>query len=72
MKTNFNQRERFFRFVLAIMTGGLGVSGYFDDSLLNFALLGLGGVILCTTLANFCPIYRFLGVSTNKSRRMTY
>ncbi len=72
MKNNFNQRERFIRILLSVIIGGIGVCGYFDDQFLNIVMIGTGIFILATAIINFCPIYRFLGISTNKSRKMTY
>ncbi len=45
----------FLLFFMNVITGGLGI-----------ALLVVAGVLVATSLINFCPLYSLLGVNTCK------
>ncbi len=65
MKNNVAMTDRVIRVLIAVIFTSL----YFTSNItgtLGIVLLVLGGVFLVTAFIGFCPIYRILGISTNK------
>ena len=65
MKNNTSGADRIIRIILAIALGAL----YFTNTVtgtLGIILLVVGIVFLFTAFVGFCPIYKLLGISTNK------
>jgi len=62
MKSNMGNVDRIIRIVvgLIIIIWGFAVSSW-------WGLIGL--IPLLTGLLNFCPLYKLLGISTNKSKK---
>ncbi len=63
MKTNMSKTDRLVRTLVAI---GVALLIYFDivSGIFAYILLALAGIFVLTSLVNFCPLYRLLGIST--------
>lgn len=65
MKTTMGNSDRIIRVILALVISVL----YFTIGITGTAgiiLLVVSGVFLLTSLIGFCPLYRLLGISTNR------
>ena len=65
MKKNMNNTDKFVRVILA---AGIAVLYYYDiiSGTLAYILMAVAIILLITSLLNFCPLYRLLGMSTCK------
>ncbi|MES2653942.1 MAG: DUF2892 domain-containing protein [Bacteroidota bacterium] len=67
MKSNMNNTDRIARALSAVIVAIL----YFTDAINGATALILGaltGVLLFTSLINFCPLYYTIGFSTRKKK----
>jgi len=65
MKKNLNSTDRIIRLLIAGVIAVLYFTHIIEGTLGN--VLGIAAIIIAATaLINFCPIYRALGISTNK------
>ena len=65
MKKNINSLDRIIRVVIAVIASVL----YFTNVITGtpgIILMVAAGIILLTSVINFCPIYYALGISTAK------
>lgn len=65
MKPNISSTDRMIRVFIAALAAVL----YFTNVLTGFwgiAFLTIGGILLLTSMINFCPIYYALGMTTRK------
>lgn len=63
MKNNMGNTDRIVRILIAI----LFVALYFTNTVsgtLGIVLLVIAGILTLTSLVNFCPLYRLLGIDT--------
>lgn len=66
MKSNVSNVDRIIRFVLAIAVAVLYFTGVINGTVA--IILGVVAVIFfVTSIVNFCPLYRALGISTRRS-----
>lgn len=69
MKPNISSTDRMIRVSIAVLAAVL----YFTQVLTGFwgiAFLTVGGILLLTSVINFCPLYYVLGINTgNKAQR---
>jgi hypothetical protein len=63
MKKNMGSVDRIVRVLLAIIVSVLYFSGVISG-VLGIALLVVAGVLVLTSLVNFCPLYRVFGIKT--------
>ena len=65
MKKNMNNTDKFVRVILA---AGIAVLYYYDiiSGTLAYIFMAVAIILLITSLLNFCPLYRLLGMSTCK------
>lgn len=65
MKKNVNNIDKGIRVAIAALVALLY---YFDviTGTLAYVLMGVGIILLVTSLINFCPLYRLLGINTCK------
>ena len=65
MKKNVNNIDKGIRVAIAAL---VAVLYYFDviTGTLAYVLMGVGIILLVTSLINFCPLYRLLGINTCK------
>jgi hypothetical protein len=65
MKKNISTTDRLIRLLLAALVAGLYFSHIIQGTVA--AVLGIAAIIIAATaLVNFCPIYRLMGISTNR------
>lgn len=63
MKSNVGKTDKVIRISLAVLIGVL----YFTDvitGVLAYVLIGFGLILVLTSFASFCPIYKLLGVNS--------
>ena len=65
MKCNINSPDRIIRLIIAALVAVLFVTHVISGTL-GIVLLAAAGIILLTSVINFCPIYYLLGISTKK------
>ncbi len=68
MKPNISSTDRMIRVSVAVLAAVL----YFTQVLTGFwgiAFLTIGGILLLTSMINFCPIYYILGMTTRKKEQ---
>jgi hypothetical protein len=65
MKKNVSNLDKGIRVAIAAL---VAVLYYFDiiTGTLAYVLMGVGIILLVTSLINFCPLYRVLGINTCK------
>ena len=65
MKKNVNNIDKGIRVAIAAL---FALLYYFDviTGTLAYVLMGIGIILLVTSLINFCPLYRILGINTCK------
>jgi hypothetical protein len=62
---NINLTDRIIRVIIAVVVAALYFTNIING-ILGIVLLAAGGIILLTSIINFCPIYYLLGISTRK------
>lgn len=65
MKRNMGDADKGIRVIIALIVALL----YYNDTIsgtLAYVLMGISIVLLVTSLINFCPLYKILGVNTCK------
>lgn len=65
MNANIGSTDKAIRIVLAIVIVGLFFTNIISGTL-GIVLMIIAGVLLLTSLINFCPLYSLLGISTQK------
>ncbi len=63
MKTNVGSTDKIIRIIAAVLFSVLFFTGTVAGTL-GYVLLGLGGILLATSLISFCPIYSLVGMNT--------
>jgi len=67
MKANIGSLDKVIRIILAIAFAMLYITKMVEGTLGNI-LLVVGGVLLLTSIINFCPLYAILGWSSGKEK----
>jgi len=67
MKKNIGPTDKIIRIVIAVIIMALYYFGKISDTT-AMVLLVIGIVLLLTSLINFCPLYRIIGVNTCKKK----
>lgn len=67
MKSNVGSVDKIVRILLAITCSILYFTGTVSGTV-GYLVLAVGGILLLTSLINFCPLYRLIGVSTCKMK----
>ena len=66
MKRNMNNTDKFVRVLIAAAIAVLYYYGVIDG-ILAYVLMAVAIILLLTSLFNFCPLYKVLGIRTFKS-----
>jgi len=66
MKTNESSTDRIIRALVGIVLLALYFTGTVTGGL-GIAFIVVGAVLLLTGVVGFCPLYRLLGIKTNKA-----
>lgn len=67
MKKNMGNTDKGIRVLIALVVALL----YYNDTIggtLAYVLMGISIVLLVTSLINFCPLYKVLGINTCKTK----
>lgn len=67
MKKNINSTDRIVRVLIAVVAAILYLTGTVSGTA-GIVMLAAAGIILLTSVINFCPIYYALGISTANKR----
>lgn len=67
MKINMGGLDRGIRILIAIIIGYFYYTQYITG-FVGIALIVLAVVFVVTSFINFCPLYSFLGINTNKKK----
>jgi hypothetical protein len=67
MKANIGSLDKVIRIILAIVFAMLYITKMVEGTL-GIILLVVGGVLLLTSIINFCPLYAILGWSSGKKK----
>lgn len=68
MEKNIETADKVIRILAAILIAGLYYANLISGTV-AILLLILAGIFIITSFVGFCPIYRFLGISTLKSKK---
>jgi hypothetical protein len=67
MEKNMGNVDRLIRSIVAVVITFLYITGLITDTLA--IVLGIVAIVfLLTSVVGFCPLYKLLGISTNKSK----
>ena len=67
MKKNMGSIDKIIRIVIALIIGGLFITGIVSG-ILAYILLALGGIFILTSAISTCPLYLPFGLSTCKKK----
>lgn len=65
MKSNLGKMDKMVRLIVAAIVIGLYAMGKISGTV-AIVLGVVAGIFLVTSLVNFCPLYKALGISTKK------
>jgi hypothetical protein len=65
MKANIGSLDKVIRIFLAIAFAMLYITKMVEGTV-GLILLVVGGILLLTSIINFCPLYSILGLNSNK------
>lgn len=68
MKKNMGSADKLVRVVIAAVVGILYYLGKIEGTL-AYVLMAIAIILLVTSLINFCPLYRILGINTCKIKK---
>jgi hypothetical protein len=68
MKKNMGPADRIIRILLAALFISLYVAKAVEGAW-GLVLAVVGGILLLTSLVNFCPLYTILGINTSKVKK---
>jgi hypothetical protein len=65
MKANIGSLDKVIRIFLAIVFAILYITKMVEGTV-SIILLVVGGILLLTSIINFCPLYAIMGLNSNK------
>jgi Protein of unknown function (DUF2892) len=65
MKANIGSLDKVIRIFLAIVFAMLYITKMVEGTV-SIILLVVGGVLLLTSIINFCPLYAIMGLNSNQ------
>jgi len=68
MNKNMGGTDKIIRVILAALVGVLYYLDYISGTL-AYVLMGVAIILLITSLVNFCPLYRLLGINTCRIKK---
>lgn len=66
MIKNVGSIDKVIRLVLGFGLGAWAILGMGLGSVVSYIALAIGVILIATALLNFCPLFRILGISSNK------
>ena len=70
MKRNINKLGSIIRAVIGIVLITLSVADFFEDSIIDYSLFGIGVILIIASVIQICPLYYFLGRNDNKTKKL--
>lgn len=70
MKRNINRSGSIVRAIIGIVSITLSFAISFEDDIVNYGLFAVGAVLISAALIQICPLYYFLGINSNKAKKM--
>jgi hypothetical protein len=70
MKRNIGFSDKVIRLLIAVILIGLYIADVVTGVWAVVALAG-AGLMVATSLMNFCPLYALLGIGTNRRKKMS-
>jgi hypothetical protein len=67
MQKNMGLKDKMIRSIIGIIIALLYYAG-FITGILAIVLLGFAILLLLTSFISFCPLYKILGINTNKKK----
>ncbi|MBA4154426.1 DUF2892 domain-containing protein [Flavobacterium sp.] len=64
MKKNVGNTDRFVRVIIGIILLIVFMSGFIENDMIKWIVLGVSSILIVTAFATFCPLYAVLGKST--------
>jgi len=68
MKKNIGDFDKVLRVLIAVIFGIVFYFNLVASEMLTYLLLFLGGILLITSLLDFCPLYFIFRIKTNNKR----
>lgn len=69
MKKNVSKPDLIIRLIFGIILLAVSFTITSEDSTISMILWCLSGILIVSSIVRFCPIYFFLDLDTNKSKR---
>lgn len=70
MKRNINKSGRIVRAIIGVFSIALSIANTFEDTIVDIGLLVIGAVLVVASVIKFCPLFYFLGIDTNKAKKL--
>ncbi len=70
MRRNIDKAGSIIRAVIGIVSIALSFADLFEDNLVSYVLFAIGVVLIFASLIQICPLYYFLGMNSNKAKKM--
>ncbi|RZK12126.1 MAG: DUF2892 domain-containing protein [Flavobacterium sp.] len=70
MKKNINKSGSIIRAIIGIISITLSVADFFEDSMIDYGLFGIGVIMIIASVIQICPLYYFLGLNDNKTKKL--
>jgi len=70
MKKNINKSGRIARAIIGIVSIALSVADFFEDDIIDYGLFSIGAILIIASLIQICPLYYFLGINANKTKKL--
>lgn len=68
MKKNMGTTDKSVRIIAAIIMAAVYYKGFVTGTL-GIVLLAIAGLLILTSLINFCPLYPVLKINTHKEKK---
>lgn len=70
MKKNINKSGSIVRAIIGIVSIALSLADFFEDSIVDNGLMVIGVIMIVASIVQICPLFYFLGINTNKSKKL--
>ncbi|MDR6967807.1 heme/copper-type cytochrome/quinol oxidase subunit 4 [Flavobacterium arsenatis] len=70
MKKNINKTGSIVRAIIGIVSIALSLADFFEDSIVDNGLMIIGVILIVASIIQICPLFYFLGINTNKSKKV--
>jgi len=70
MKKNINKSGRIARAIIGVFSIVMSTVDFFEDSIVDNGLLIIGAVLIIASVIQICPLFYFLGINSNKTKKL--